>query len=219
MMNVSNVDSSSMSSATSSTSSNKTLGKDDFLKMLLAQLKNQDPLNPVNGTDFASQLAQFTSLEQLTNMSTQLANMSLAQSAGTNAQSIDLIGKVVTASPGNNVLVNGASTSLSYSLDTAANQVTINIYDGNGSLVNTLNYTNQVQGVNTVTWNTANVTKGNYTFSVAASDAAGNNISATTNPIIGTVTGVQFKNGTIYLMVNGQQIPFSSILSVNKPQA
>ena len=219
MMNVTNVDNTSMSSATSSTSSKKTLGKDDFLKMLLAQLKNQDPLKPVDGTDFTAQLAQFTSLEQLTNMSTQLANLSLAQSASTEAQSIGLIGKEVTVSSGNKILVSGASTSLSYSLDTAASQVTINIYNQDGTLVDRLDYTNQSKGVNTVTWNTANIAQGNYTFSVAASDGAGNSISGILSPVTGTVTGVQFKNGTIYLTVNGQQIPFSSILSVKTPQA
>jgi flagellar basal-body rod modification protein FlgD len=218
MMNVSNVDSSSMSSATSATTSNKTLTKDDFLKMLLAQLKNQDPLKPVDGTDFTAQLAQFTSLEQLTNMSTQLQNMSLAQSANTDAQSIDLIGKEVTADSGNNISVNGASTNLSYNLDGDATQVAISIYDENGSLVDVLDCANQAKGTNNVTWNTANVTKGNYTFQVAASDAAGNDITAKSF-VSGVVSDVQFKNNTIYVTINGQQIPFSSIVSVKQPQA
>ena len=140
MINTSNIDSSNISSATGTTTSNKTLGKDDFLKMLLAQLKNQDPLNPVNGTDFAAQLAQFTSLEQMTNMSTQLQNMSSAQNASTEAQSISLIGKQVTTSAGNNFAVNADTTALTYSLDKDATQVTVSIYDANGTLVNTLNF-------------------------------------------------------------------------------
>ncbi len=212
------VDSSSISSAASTTTSKKTLGKDDFLKMLLAQLKNQDPLKPVDGTDFAAQLAQFTSLEQLTNMSTQLANMSSAQNASTEAQSISLIGKQVTTTAGNSVVVNGDSTALTYSLDKDAKQVTVSIYDEHGTLVDTLNYTDQAKGANTVTWNTANVTKGNYTFSVKATDKGGNNVSATTM-VTGIVTGVQFKNNSIYLTINGQDVPFSSIVSVKTTQA
>ena len=217
MINTTNVDSYSVSSAASTTTSKKTLGKDDFLKMLLAQLKNQDPLKPVDGTDFAAQLAQFTSLEQLTNMSTQMANMSSAQNASTEAQSIALIGKQVTTTAGDSVVVNGDSTALTYSLDKDAKQVTISVYDSNGTLVDTLNYTDQAKGTNTVTWNTADVTKGNYTFSIKATDKGGNNVSATTM-VTGIVTGVQFKNNSIYLTVNGQDVPFSSIVSVKTTQ-
>jgi flagellar basal-body rod modification protein FlgD len=181
-------------------------------------LKNQDPLKPVDGTDFAAQLAQFTSLEQLTNMSTQLANMSSAQNASTEAQSISLIGKQVTTTAGNSVVVNGDSTALTYSLDKNAKKVTVSIYDADGTLVDTLAYTDQAKGANTVTWNTANVTKGNYTFSIKATDSGGNNVTATTM-VTGIVTGVQFKNNGIYLTVNGQDVPFSSIVSVKTTQA
>jgi len=218
MMSTPYVDNSSISGATSTTSSKKTLGKDDFLKMLLAQLKNQDPLKPVDGTDFAAQLAQFTSLEQLTNMSTQLANMSSAQNASTEAQSISLIGKQVTTTAGNSVVVNGDSTALTYSLDKNAKNVTVSIYNSDGTLVDTLKYTDQAKGANTVTWNTADVTKGNYTFNIKATDKGGNNVSATTM-VTGIVTGVQFKNNSIYLTVNGQDVPFSSIVSVKTTQA
>ncbi|MDQ5988346.1 MAG: hypothetical protein CSYNP_04106 [Syntrophus sp. SKADARSKE-3] len=218
MINTSYVDNTSLSSVTGSTTNNKTLAKDDFLKMLLAQLKNQDPLKPVDGTDFTAQLAQFTSLEQLTNMSTEMKNMSLALSSGLNTQSVYLIGKEVTADSGNNIQVSGASTSLSYSLGGDAKQVSVSIYDENGTLVDVLDYENQGKGMNNVTWNTANVAKGNYTFEVKATDVQGHDITVQTL-VSGIVTDVQFKNSSIYLTVNGQEIPFSSIVSVKKPQA
>ena len=66
---------SSTSSSTSSTDSTSTLGKDDFLQLLVTQLKNQDPLDPVKNEDFIAQLAQFNSLEQMMNLNTSFSKM------------------------------------------------------------------------------------------------------------------------------------------------
>ena len=72
---------------------NTTLGKDDFLKLLVGQLKNQDPLNPTSDTDFIGQMAQFSQLEQTTNMAS--ANEELiAQQRG--ARAVSLLGRSVT---------------------------------------------------------------------------------------------------------------------------
>lgn len=214
MMNVNYVDPYSLSSATS-TAKTKGMGKDDFLKMLLAQLKNQDPLKPVDGTDFAAQLAQFTSIEQLTNMSTQLANLATSQAAMTNTQSIDLIGKEVTAGGGNNVTVSGDTAPITYNLDKSAAQVTVSIYDSNGSMIDSLEFNNQSQGVNTITWNCKDLPKGDYRFDVTATDSSGNDVG-TQGIISGIVTDVKFRNNVIYLTVGGKEIPLSSVLSVKR---
>ena len=89
---------------------NGTLGKDDFLKLMIAQLKNQDPLNPMNGTEYAAQLAQFTSLEQLTNLNANVSksidtNYVLTQSIN-NTLAATLIGKEVKIN-GNTIQNNG----------------------------------------------------------------------------------------------------------------
>jgi flagellar basal-body rod modification protein FlgD len=83
--------------ANSVTSQSKALGKDEFFKMLIAQLKNQDPLNPMDGTAFSAQLAQFSSLEQLTNLNAAVTAQNLNFTNLLNAQSVNLIGKEVTA--------------------------------------------------------------------------------------------------------------------------
>jgi len=90
----------SVTNSTSSTSSSSTsaIGQDAFFKMLIAQLKYQDPLNPQDGSAFASQLAQFSSLEQLTKLNTAMTSQNLNYTNLLNAQSVNLIGKEVTAS-------------------------------------------------------------------------------------------------------------------------
>ena len=76
---------------------NHELGKDDFLKLLITQLSNQDPTNPMENTQFIAQMAQFSSLEQMTNMNTEFAK--LVDSLST-SQAVSMIGKTVEISNG-----------------------------------------------------------------------------------------------------------------------
>ena len=195
----------------------ESLGKDDFLKMLVAQLQNQDPLNPLDGTDFTAQLAQFSSLEQLDNMNSQLNVIGLYQSSLNNSQSVGLIGQQITAN-GNSVMVEGPATILSYDLSGNADTVSVKIYDQEGSLVDTLNSGGQAQGQNSITWDSTGMADGNYTIAVSAVDATGSPVPVSTI-IQGTVTGVTFKNGSPYLYINGGEVSFGDVISVNQPAA
>ena len=217
MSDIEGVIGSSESLQTLQTSTN-TMGKDDFFKMMIAQLQHQDPLNPLDGTDFTAQLAQFSSLEQLSNVNDQLEMLGLYQASLNNAQSISLIGKEITAI-GDVVKVEGASVDLAYNLSESAEQVTIKIYDEGANLVDTLELGSQQEGENSVTWDCGGIASGNYSFDVSAIDANGDAISAYTL-ITGEVTGIAFKGGFYpYLSVNGQDIPLGSIISVNEPAA
>ena len=73
----------------------KTLGKDDFLKLFITQLQAQDPLKPMDGTEFTAQMAQFSSLEQLSNMSSGIDKLLLFQGSLQNTLTTGLIGKQV----------------------------------------------------------------------------------------------------------------------------
>ncbi len=192
-----------------------TLGKDDFLKMLVAQLKNQDPLNPLDGADFTAQLAQFSSLEQLSNMNAQLEFMNLYQASMNNAQSVSLIGKEVTAT-GDIVRAEGASADLNYILSEDARDITIKIYDADGNLMDTLEPGSQEEGENSVTWDCSGVAAGNYSFEVSATGGNGDEIPVYTI-MTGRVTGVTFKDGSPYLSVNGRDIAFGDVICVNEP--
>ncbi len=86
--------------ASAPTAADRSMGKDDFLRLFTAQLKAQNPLNPMDSAEFTAQLAQFSQLEQLANMNTQLTNMLLFQSSAQNMLTADLIGKQVKLADG-----------------------------------------------------------------------------------------------------------------------
>ncbi|MDR1748606.1 MAG: flagellar hook assembly protein FlgD [Spirochaetaceae bacterium] len=77
------------------------LGKDDFLKLLLTQLANQDPLSPLENTEFIAQMAQFSSLEQMTNMNTEFTKLA---SVLTDARSTEYLGKTVDINHGDETI-------------------------------------------------------------------------------------------------------------------
>src|SRR3954453_3203193 len=94
MTNVTNTGSAtSTTSATTATTNPKSiLGKDDFLKLMMTQLQHQDPMSPMNDQDFMGQMAQFSSLEQASNMAQTLAQMSSASQV---SQGVSLIDRTV----------------------------------------------------------------------------------------------------------------------------
>lgn len=202
-----------MSTDSTSSITSTAMGKDVFLKMLVAQLKNQDPLNPLDGTDFAAQLAQFSSLEQLTNMSSGLETLSEKIVALNSSQMAGLIGSQVTAE-GNQIQADGTTQTLSYTLPENVVKGTVSIYDGTGTLVKTLTFGAQQAGTNSVTWDTSGLS-GTYTFEVSGTNATGTSVSGSTL-MTGTVTGVNFEDGVSYLVVNGAEVPFEDVVSIKK---
>lgn len=188
------------------------IGKDVFLKMLVAQLKNQNPLSPLDGTDFAAQLAQFSSLEQLTNMSSQMESLSSSIGSMVNSQLVTMIGSEVTAN-GDTITADGTAKTLTYSLPSDVKSGQVDIYDSSGRLVSTLPIGSARAGINTVVWNSPD--SGAYTFAVSGTDLQGKTVSGTTMTT-GKVTGVNFRNGTSYLVINGRNVAFGDIVSIKK---
>ena len=171
----------------------------------------------MDGTAFTAQLAQFSSLEQLQNINTQLSAFTKQQQSLGNTQAVNLIGKDVLAR-GSSLSADGSPVTLSYSLgaDTASGQV--QIYDSNGMLVDTLSFKNQKQGLNSITWNCPSSAKGTYSFAVSALDNSGKAVSADTL-VQGTVTGVNYRDSATYLNVGGREIGFSDVISVKQAGA
>jgi flagellar basal-body rod modification protein FlgD len=205
----------STATATATTGSTQTLGENDFLKLLTAQMQAQDPLNPMDSANFAAQLAQFSSVEQLTNINTQLTSLNAAQTSIQNTMATDLIGKNVTVTGNKSTLANGQAV-MPYTLSADAAKVTVAIYDGTGALVKTSVLSAQTAGSNSYTWdgkdqNGNSLPAGQYTFSVAAADAQ--NQPVTVTPLTsGIVTGISFNNNVTSLTLdNGTQVQLGDI--------
>lgn len=202
----------------------KSLGKDEFLRMLIAQLENQDPLDPMEDKEFISQMAQFSSLEQMQNMNANLEenlnwNYLLSQTIN-NTMSTSLIGKDVKASGNQFYLDEGSDAALNFKLDAFAAEATISVYDGAGELVDTIKVHNLGAGDQTVRWDGLaqagdRAPMGEYTFEVSAKTVDGKDIYATPY-IFGKVDGVQYVDAQAYLVVNGAQVPLSDVIEVGQ---
>ena len=196
------------------------LGKDDFLTLLITQLQNQDPLDPTDSVEYTAQLAQFSSLEQLSNVNQNLEYLQLYQASINNAQAVSFIGKEVTAL-GNGIQISeGSAEACEFHLTAAASGVTINIYNEAGDLVKTIEAGSMDAGRQSVQWDATDqngnpLKDGDYTFEVLAVDADGQAVESITYST-GIVSGVTFIDGTTYFMVDDQKIPIADIIEVNQ---
>ncbi|MBI5473466.1 MAG: flagellar hook capping protein [Ignavibacteriae bacterium] len=216
----------SVGQTTQSAVNKSALGKDDFLKMLVQQLRFQDPLNPMKSDEFATQLAQFSSVEQLNNISNSLtdsinANYLLTQAIN-NGLSAGFVGKEVRVS-GNTVSLQAVGVdevrmNLGYTLGSAATQVEIKIRDANGNVVRTDHSSAGAKGDNTYVWDGrdddgSDLPPGKYTFSVEAKDA--NNLAVTASTyIFGKVSSVRFTAEGTKIVIDGQEIFLSDVLEI-----
>lgn len=213
MLGVQNV--TDQSDATGFSTKTQSLGRDEFLTLLVAQLKNQDPLNPMDSMDFTTQLAQFSSLEQLYNINASMQGFSAYQQGMYNAQAVSLIGKQVVAEGGNHFALTGDSAEISYELPADAQDVSIQIYDEAGNQAAVLTPGPQTQGVQTAIWNAGEATPGIYSYQISATDALGENIAVQTMSS-GPVTGIDFSGDAVWLTVNKEQISMESVRAVTQ---
>ncbi len=213
--------SSKTSNSTATTSSaNQTLTQDDFMTLLVAQLKTQDPLSPMNSQDFGSQLAQFSSLQQMTNVNANLQQIQSIMNSQSVTASVGLIGKNVNGNGDTIQLKNGAAQTLGYSLPADAASVTVDIFDASNNDVSTIQGGNQKAGNNNIIWNGRGLNgnslpDGSYTYKVTATDPAGNPVAATTYAT-GLVSDVVSVDGVTNVVVGGNKIPLTQITKIGQ---
>ena len=127
-----------------------TLGKQDFLKLLITQLRNQDPLNPLDQNQFLAQTAQFTSLENLQNISSQLAEMKALAQGQSLTQGASLLGKTATAS-GRDVTLTTSGATLDFTAVTPGT-IQFEILDAQNTVVRRLSTAVDTPGEYEVAW-------------------------------------------------------------------
>ncbi len=189
---------------------------DSFLQLLTAQLKNQDPLAPLNATEFTTQLVQFTSVEQAIRQNQNLESLIALQKSTQVATAVSYIGKTVEAS-GNEIILRDGQGTFSYTLPTTAASASVTITDAQGRLVRT-GPGLTAAGTHSFVWDGRDndnrpMPNGTYTVRVSAQDGAGQPLTVSTN-IVGTVTDVALLDDIVMLTIAGRQIPVSRVLSV-----
>lgn len=206
-----------------SAGSNAAMGKDDFLELLIAQLRNQDPLNPMDGTDFAAQLAQFSSLEQLANLNQTVrqsvdANFMLIQSVN-NTMTANLIGKSAKLAGGTIQYDGQASIQFGYDLPGNAKNVTINIYDENGKIVKTMENVPKLTGEHKLSWdftdnNGESVPKGNYRIEIEAESAIDGSDLNVGIYTYGAISGIKFTDTGTKILIDGIEYDLGTIVEI-----
>lgn len=195
------------------------MGQSEFLKLLVTQMKNQDPTNPMDNQQLTAQMAQFSSLEQLMNINTGLTNLLSASNSTTSAQALSLIGKEVTVQGHNTYVKGGKAGDIAMELSGNASNVTITVEDQNGNVVRTITSGAMEAGPQSVKWDGASdsgspLPDGMYSYNVQAKDASGKDIDVTTYAK-GIATTISFDKGVAYVHIGDLKFMLSEIVEVN----
>jgi flagellar basal-body rod modification protein FlgD len=189
---------------------------DTFLQLLITQLKNQNPLEPMDTNQFTQQLVQFTSVEQQLKTNEFLQAMLQSTQNTTNSQAVSYVGKTVTASGTTTELRDGMAVWV-FKIEQPAENSTITIKDKNGNVV----YTEQLSlkaGTDDIVWDGttsdgSKLTSGTYTIQIDARNANGAYVPVTTQ-LMGLVESVDFSGSEPHFIIGGLRVPFSAITSV-----
>lgn len=191
------------------------LGKDDFLRLLVTQLRHQDPLQPLNAQDFAAQLAQFTALEQQIRTNELLeadAEMRVAEMIeNQKGIAVGLIGQRVVA-PGDRVEVTGGSNDALFFSTSDATSVSVRLSDASGQVVFSTDASTTAAGIHRIALDRHGIAPGYYTLSVVPHRSG----AATVTPLAsGVVQGVRLGPSGPLLVVADREVPLADVVQIN----
>jgi flagellar basal-body rod modification protein FlgD len=207
-----------MQAESASVDASSDLGKDSFLKLLVAQMQHQDPLNPQGNEEFIAQLAQFTSLEQLMGVNTALGDLYAATTSMNNASMTQLLGRDVTAMS-NLVPYDGDGPQpIHYDARGDVAQMTVTVQNAEGKVVSRAELSDIPAGEDFWTWDGKDIhgvqaPEGTYTVSITAFDGSGQPVEV--NSLLkGRVNEMSYATGAPVPYVDGVEIAMASILRV-----
>jgi flagellar basal-body rod modification protein FlgD len=203
---------------TSSTEQTESLGQDVFLNLLITQLKHQDPLEPMEGTEFVTQLAQFSELDEMRALTSGQEDLQNYMASLNNFAAVSLLGKTVEFSGDQVAHQEGIPTAVEFYLPTDAAQVTVSLYDAQGSLIHSMNQGPMAAGERSVLWsgmdeNGQPLPSGTYRVDVVASDASEGSIPVALMQR-GVVQEVVFDDGVPELRVGDRWLSLPEVESI-----
>ncbi|MDO8377836.1 flagellar hook assembly protein FlgD [Phenylobacterium sp.] len=195
---------------------------DTFLNLLTTQLKNQDPLSPMDSNQFTQQLVQMTGVEQQL-YGNELMEKLVANTGSGISTAVALIGKDVRVGTGENAIKDGKAE-WKVDLSRAADDVKFEVLDSKGRTVFSATPADKGAGEQTFTWNGKDSSGqqlddgGPYTLKVTAKDSAGSAVTADVF-VQGMVTGVEQVDGKTLITINGAKLPWEKVISINQAAA
>ncbi len=191
--------------------------QDKFMTLLVTQMKNQDPLNPLDNAQITSQLAQLSTVTGIDKLNETMTAMSGSFRSSQNLQAASMIGHGVVV-PGNNVELKDGKSVLGFDLPQNADKIQVKIRDQGGALVKTLDFTNMTSGFNSVSWDGKNeagtvAANGNYSFEVTAN--SGEKKLDVAPLSFGLVSSVSFgSQGTMLSILNTGEVAMSEVRQI-----
>jgi flagellar basal-body rod modification protein FlgD len=193
------------------------LGRDEFLKLLITQLRNQDPLSPLEPHEFAAQLAQFSSVEQLTQLNEEMAaqgqTLELNALLSKTSFSAALIGKQIVAEGNQVTIPSGSAGQVEFEVGAGGGSARLRLLDSAGNEVAARDLGTVAAGRQTVTL-PGDLPAGTYKYEITVKDAKGASVPVVTYTT-GTVDGVSFKDGSILLRLGKIEIAMDSLVEVS----
>jgi flagellar basal-body rod modification protein FlgD len=214
--------SASSGAAASGASSATSLGGTDFLTLMLAQLKNQDPTSPVDSNTFLSQLASLSEVQGITNLNTSFSALSNSMVSSQALQASSLLGhQALVSSPTATLATAGGTITGAVSVPQTSSAVTLNISNSAGVLVQQINLGAQSSGLANFSWNGtqgdgSQAPAGQYTLTAQVAGVASG--TAVPTYVNGTVQSVTMGAGTTGLTLNVAglgSVPFSSVQQIS----
>lgn len=193
--------------------------KDEFLRLLVAQLRNQNPLEPQDGAAFVAQLAQFASLEQMTETNERLATLEAGQSSQLRAGFSNLVGRRVSVAGDTLSLPASDAVEHGFDLGASASAVKVVVYDASGKEVRQLELGPREAGRHLIQWDGLDADgqalgPGEYRFSVEAVDAQGGSLEAK-SLLHAKIDGIDFTGGVVRFRIGERVFSPGDILSID----
>lgn len=194
------------------------LGRDDFMKLLVTQLQNQDPLDPMKSEQMVTQLSELTSVEELVAIEGRMQALEVGMGSLANTQVISLVGKTIVADGSSLRLSGDGPVESSLTLDAPAENVSVELKNAAGDVVRTLELGSGAMGPMNFTWDGLDddgneLPPGRYEVTASATNADGQPVGVDTE-MRGMVESVGYDDGYPELVVNGRRILLGDVRSV-----